>query len=237
MMDIDAQCHAHGTQALLPMPYAILFEGTEIIEIGRLYTFVPRAYPFDYPARKQDAGAGKPLGRPCAEPLPTTGSEPFEIGIHQPFHQPQHSIPCPEQLKQRILYIFPPGIDTALDSPRLHIVVRTGRDGIGPADVHRTQQMLIPSCRHQHVVVQKHEIVVTGGGNALILTIRVRVVAGVFNHRIGMLPEKFARPVGRIVVDNNQLVNIAGISFQRFIKKPIHADLIVNGRNNANHSQ
>ena len=74
MMDIDAQCHAHGTQALLPMPYAILFEGTEIIEIGRLYTFVPRAYPFDYPARKQDAGAGKPLGRPCAEPLPTTGT-------------------------------------------------------------------------------------------------------------------------------------------------------------------
>lgn len=92
------------------------------------------------------------------------------------------------------LYIFPPGIDTALDSPRLHIVVRTGRNGIGSADVHRTQQMLIPSCRQQHVVVQKHEIVVTGGGNALILTIRVGVVAEVFNHRIGMLPENSRDP-------------------------------------------
>ena len=79
--------------------------------------------------------------------------------------------------------------------------------------------MIIPSCRHQHVVVQKNEIVVTGGGNALILTIRVGVVAGVFNHRIGMLPEKFARPAGLIDGDKNQLVNIAGISFQRFIKK------------------
>ena len=80
MMDIDAQCHAHGTQALLPMPYAILFEGTEIIEIGRLYTFVPRAYPFDYPARKQDAGAGKPLGRPFAEPLPATAANRSKSG-------------------------------------------------------------------------------------------------------------------------------------------------------------
>ena len=100
---------------------------------------------------------------------------------------------------------------------------------------HDGQNFLVPTRRDDYVIVQKGENIMSGGVDTLVLAVRIRIVAVVFNDVRANGLKKLPAAVGGIIVHDDQLERQPRVALQGGMENLIDRKLVVNCGDDADH--